>query len=137
MMRAGEELLAGADAVAPTPLHPRRLFGRRYNQAAEIARPLARLAKLRYAPDVLRRARPTPSQGGRSAVERRRNLVGAIVVDPARQPLVEGRRIVVIDDVFTTGATAEACAKALLRAGARAVDLLTVARVRDDASLTI
>ena len=137
MMRAGEELLAGADAVAPTPLHPRRLFGRRYNQAAEIARPLARLAKLRYAPDVLRRARPTPSQGGRSAVERRRNLVGAIVVDPARQPLVEGRRIVVIDDVFTTGATAEACAKALLRAGARAVDLLTVARVRDDATLTI
>ncbi len=137
LSRAGADLLNDADVVTPVPLHPRRLFARRYNQAAEIARPLARLTGVRYQPDLIRRARPTASQGGRSAVGRKANMQGAFIVDPARMAQIEGRRIVVIDDVFTTGATVEACASSLLRAGARAVDVLAVARVRDAMDLTI
>lgn len=129
--RAAADLLAEADAVAPVPLHPLRLIRRRYNQAAEIARPLARRHGLTYLPDVLIRRRATDSQGGKSGAGRRRNVAGAFVVPQGRRRRVEGRRIVLIDDVLTTGATAEACAKALLAAGAAAVDLAVVARVRE------
>ncbi len=128
--RAARDLIADADAVVPVPLHPLRLLSRRYNQAAEIARPLARQAGLVYLPDSLRRHRATASQGGRSGSGRRRNVAGAFVVPPGHQRQIKGRRILLIDDVLTTGATAEACAKALLRAGARAVDVAVVARVR-------
>ena len=135
--RAGADLVRDADMVTPVPLHPGRLFARRYNQAAEIARPLARLNRLPYQPGILRRARPTPSQGGRSASGRRKNVQGAFAVHDQRKSLIEGRRIVLVDDVFTTGATVESCAGVLLRAGALAVDVLTVARVRDAVDLTI
>jgi ComF family protein len=135
--RAAADLLAEADAVAPVPLHPARLLHRRYNQAAEIARPLARAHRLSYLPDALVRARRTESQGGKSGSGRRRNVVGAFVVPQARKRRVEGRRILLIDDVLTTGATAEACAKALLAAGARAVDVAVVARVREAANISI
>ncbi len=129
--RAAHDLLAEADAVAPVPLHPLRLLKRRYNQAAEIARPLARRHGLTYLPDALVRRRATDSQGGKSGSGRRRNVAGAFAVPKGRRRQVEGRRILLIDDVLTTGATAEACAKALLQAGAAAVDLATVARVRE------
>ena len=129
--RAGHDLLAEADAVAPVPLHPFRLLKRRYNQAAEIARPLARRHGLAYLPDALVRRRATESQGGKSGSGRRRNVAGAFTVPKGRRRQVQGRRILLIDDVLTTGATAEACAKALLQAGAAAVDLATVARVRE------
>ena len=135
--RAGAELLADADAVAPVPLHPTRLLHRRYNQAAEIARPLARAHRLAYLPDALVRARRTDSQGGKSGSGRRRNVAGAFAVPEIRRSKVEGRRIVLIDDVLTTGATAEACAKALLKAGASAVDVAVVARVREAANLEV
>jgi len=135
--RAAAELLAEADAVAPVPLHPTRLLGRRYNQAAEIARPLARTHRLVYLPDALVRARRTDSQGGKSGSGRRRNVAGAFSVPDARRRQVEGRRVVLIDDVLTTGATAEACAKALLKAGARSVDVAVVARVREAANISI
>jgi ComF family protein len=135
--RAADELLAEADAVAPVPLHRSRLLARRYNQAAEIARPLARRHGLTFLPDALVRSKRTESQAGKSGSGRRRNVAGAFTVPAGRRRQVEGRRILLIDDVLTTGATAEACARALLAAGARAVDLAVVARVREAASLAI
>ena len=126
--RAAHDLLADADAVTPVPLHPWRLFRRRYNQAAELARPLARRAGVAYLPGVLKRLKQD-SQAGKSAVGRRRAVAGAFVCPPAQRKAVEGRRILLIDDVMTTGATAEACARALLRAGARAVDVAVIAKV--------
>ena len=137
LSRAAAPLLAEADAIAPVPLHPSRLFARRYNQAAEIARPLCRLGAKPYLPDALVRRRATTSQGGKSGRGRRINVKGAFEVPPSRRSRVEGRRILLVDDVLTTGATAEACAKALLAAGARAVDLAVVARVREAADLPI
>lgn len=135
--RSAVDLLAEADAICPVPLHPFRLLRRRYNQAAEIARPLAKRADLEYLPDVLVRARRTDSQGGKSGAGRRRNVAGAFHVPPSRARRVKGRRVLLIDDVLTTGATAEACAKALLKAGARAVDLGVVSRVRDRGDVSI
>ena len=127
--RAAADLIADCDAVAPVPLHSVRLFRRRYNQAAEIARPLARLNSLQYLPDALVRVRDTGTQGGKSAGGRKRNVAGAFTVrNPAK---VAGRRILLVDDVLTTGATAQGCARALLAAGACAVDLAVVARVKE------
>lgn len=135
LSRAGADILAEADAVAPVPLHRTRLFKRRYNQAAEIARPLARQQGLTYLPDALVRRRQTGTQAGKSGSGRRRNVAGAFEVRaPAR---VAGKAIVLIDDVLTTGATAEACAKALLAAGAVSVDLLVLARVKEAANIII
>lgn len=128
--RSAAELTADCDAVVPVPLHPFRLLSRRFNQAAEVARPLARAASLDYLPDALIRARPTRSQGGKSARGRRINVKAAFSVTEAGRRSLKGRRILLVDDVLTTGATAEACASALLAAGARAVDLAVIARVR-------
>ncbi len=129
--RAARDLLADADAVAPVPLHPWRLLARRYNQAAEIARPLAGMTGLDYLPDVVVRKRRTPSQGGKSGAGRRRNMAGAFAAPRSAWPRIEGRRLVLIDDVLTTGATAEACARVLKAAGAARVDVAVVARVQE------
>lgn len=117
--------------VCPVPMHPRRLLARRYNQAAEIARPLCRLRRVPYRPDLLIRARATASQGGRSGRGRRLNVKGAFAVPPGQAKQIAGKRVLLVDDVLTTGATAEACARTLLAAGAKAVDLAVVARVRE------
>lgn len=132
--RAASELIEDADAVVPVPLHRWRLFRRRYNQAAEIARPLAARHGLAYLPDALTRPRVRDSQAGKSASGRRRNVQGAFAVLASRRARVEGLRILLVDDVITTGATAEACARTLLRAGARAVDVAVIARVREVSS---
>ncbi len=129
MARAGEALLADADAVTPVPLHRFRLFTRRYNQAGLLARELARVAGVRFAPDLLARTRHTPSQAGRSRRARFENVRGAFAVRRGRGEDVRGRRIVLVDDVMTTGATAGACAAVLQRAGASRVDVLSLARV--------
>ncbi|MDP2116007.1 MAG: phosphoribosyltransferase family protein [Brevundimonas sp.] len=128
--RSAAPLLDQADAVAPVPLHRFRLLSRRFNQAAEIARPLARGAGLDYLPDALIRTTHTTTQGGKSARGRRLNVKKAFAVSDEGRRRIKGRRILLVDDVLTTGATAEACARALIEAGARAVDLAVVARVR-------
>jgi len=128
--RAGRELLDDADVVVPVPLHPGRLWSRRYNQAAELARGLGMLAAKPVEPLVLSRTRATPSQGSMpSAKARRRNMRGAFHVPPRRQPQVAGRKVLLVDDVLTTGATADACARALKRAGVAKVSVLALARV--------
>lgn len=132
MAVAGRELLADCDAVLPVPLHPRRLLSRRYNQSAELARALAAVADKPFLPQSLQRVRATQSQIGLTADQRRRNVSGAFRVPAERHTDVEGRRLVVIDDVFTSGATAAACARALRRAGAAQVDVLTFASVTQD-----
>jgi ComF family protein len=127
LSRIGQPLIAQSDVIVPVPLHRSRLWRRRYNQAAELARWLARDARLAYAP-VLVRTRSTPSQGAMaSAKARRRNVLGAFKVRDAAK--VAGKRVLLLDDVLTTGATAEACARALKRAGATKVHVLALARV--------
>jgi len=137
LSRAAWELLEEADAIAPVPLHPSRLLGRRYNQAAEIARPLSRLSGVAYLPDALTRLRATGTQGGKSGSGRRRNVAAAFGVPASRTDQVAGRRILLIDDVMTTGATLEGCARALLAAGAACVDVAVIARVKESANRTI
>jgi len=129
MATAGAGLLADAGLIVPVPLHRSRLIARRYNQAALLALALARVAGLPALPDALVRTRRTRSQGGLSASGRRRNVAGAFTVRPSRRASVADRHVLLVDDVLTTGATVEACARALLAGGARAVDVLTVARV--------
>jgi ComF family protein len=135
--RAAADLIAEADAVVPVPMHPLRLIRRRYNQAAEIARPLARRAGLAYWPGALKRRRAGESQAGKSGSGRRRNVQGAYACPASWERRIAGKRILLVDDVMTTGATAEACAKALTRAGAAAVYVAVIARVRESDSISI
>jgi ComF family protein len=137
LSRAARDLLADADAVTPVPLHRTRMFARRYNQSAEIARPLARLHGLAYLPDAVSRVRATETQGGKSGSGRRRNVAAAFETPRSRVAQVAGKRIVLIDDVMTTGATLEGCARALLKAGAACVDVAVVSRVKELANRPI
>ena len=129
MAHAGAELLAGSDLVVPVPLHPWRLFRRRYNQSALLARAVARHAGVALLVDAVVRRRRTPSQGGLNRRQRALNVRGAFRVRRGAVAQVRGRRIVLVDDVLTTGATVTACARALLSAGAASVDVLALARV--------
>jgi ComF family protein len=131
MARAGRELLDGADMLIPVPLHWRRGWSRRYNQSGALARSIERQSGVKVASEVLRRIRPTQQQIGLSRPQRASNVQGAFKVAPDRQSLVAGRRVVLIDDVLTSGATVDACARALLRAKAAQVDVLVFARVVD------
>lgn len=129
MSRAGAELLAEAHWLAPVPLHRRRLFERRYNQAALLALALGKARGIPVIADLLLRRRYTPSQGRMSRAERRKNVAGAFAVAPRHKAALAGKKVLLIDDVMTTGATLEACAKTLRRGGAAAADALTLARV--------
>ena len=129
MARAGGELVASADLIAPVPLHRWRLVRRRYNQAAILANTIGHLRGKLVVPDLLVRRRATPSQGHLGRSQRHRNVAGAFALHPGRVQVAKGARILLVDDVLTTGATAESCARTLRNAGAKAVDLLVLARV--------
>lgn len=127
--QAGRDLLEDADLIAPVPLHRWRLLGRRYNQAALIAQGVARRAAVPHIPDLLERHRATPSQGALGATARKRNVAGAFRLNPRHADRVKGSRIVLVDDVLTSGATVSACARVLRRGGAARIDVITLARV--------
>lgn len=131
MARAGAGLLRETDVLVPVPLHRRRLLQRRYNQAALLAVSVARTGRLTVIPDGLVRLRATRPLGDKTATERHAALDGAFAVRSRRISQIAGRRVTLIDDVMTSGATANACAAALRAAGAVDVAVLVAARVPD------
>ncbi len=137
MTRAGNDLLAEADALVPVPLHWRRLWARRFNQSAALARIVGEACGLPVADTALRRIKATAQQVGLSQSERLQNVQGAFRVPPDGRAAVAGRNLVLVDDVLTSGATADACARALLRAGAGRVDIVVFARVVEAAHAPI
>ena len=133
LAEAGRELLAGVDVIAPVPLTRWRLLSRRFNQAAILAQELARQTGLRLDPRLLHRTRFTKTQVSLTHDQRRRNVAGAFSVPRSRRAALQGRNVLLVDDVITTGATVEACARALKRAGAAHVDVLALALVTNEA----
>ena len=131
LSQAGGELLAEADALVPVPLHWRRHWARRFNQSAMLS------SGVPIAPRALKRVKFTAQQVGLSRTQRAANIQGAFRVPPDGKADVVGRRLVLVDDVLTSGATVEGCAKALLRAGARNVDVLVFARVAEGGRTSI
>jgi ComF family protein len=125
MARAGRDILDDADLIVPVPLHRLRLWRRRYNQAALLAGEVARETGVSLGLEALQRIKRTPAQVGLGRGERQRNLVGAFRINPAETTRVAGSRVVVIDDVRTTGSTLNACAHILRKAGATRIDVLT------------
>ena len=129
MASAGRTLLSDADALVPVPLHWRRQWARRFNQSALLAEVVAKAAAVPVSYHALKRVKATPQQVGLSQSARAQNVQGAFRVPADGKAEVAGRRLILIDDVLTSGATMDACARALLRAGAAQVDALVFARV--------
>ncbi len=137
LTEAGRELLADAHLIVPVPLNRFRLLSRRFNQAAILGHEISRLTGVAGDPGALVRVKRTPSQVGLTHAERQRNVRAAFAVPQRRSEAryLAGKNIVLIDDVITSGATAEACARALRRAGAARIDVLAVALVTHQASM--
>lgn len=137
MARAGHELLSEADLIVPVPLHWRRLWARRFNQSGALAQVVADISGVPVNHAGVKRRKATPQQVGLSRSERAQNVQGAFHVPEDGKAAIARRRIVLIDDVLTSGSTVDACARILLRAGARHVDVLVFARVVDATRATI
>lgn len=135
LSRAGRDMLASADMLIPVPLHPKRLRQRKFNQAGLLAKALSSESGMPWHHDVLKRVKNTPSQGHHTAKSRRRNVRGAFAVPEDKRELINDKTVILIDDVYTTGATLSACSKTLKRAGAENVFALTLARVVKEQSL--
>lgn len=129
MARAAGPILAPDAVLVPVPLHRWRLFERGFNQSLLLARELARLSGGVLVPSALRRRRATRRTRGLGRAQRLREMTGAFEVAPGDRPRLAGARVVLVDDVMTSGATARACAAVLRRAGAAQVDVLVFARV--------
>jgi ComF family protein len=129
MMRVGQEILANTDILIPVPLHWRRLFWRQYNQATLLSLGLTHQTGILTKTDILKRFRSTPSQGHQNRKERYHNIRGAFRVTSDKAAFIKGKRLTIIDDVLTTGSTVTECARTLLRAGAKEVRVITLARV--------
>ncbi|MCR9072695.1 MAG: ComF family protein [Alphaproteobacteria bacterium] len=132
MRAAGADLLDTADLIAPVPLHRWRMISRKYNQSAILIRTLAGISGVPVVDSLLVRTRHTPSQGRKTGAQRAANVRGAFALwnnCGGNAEVIEGRRVLLVDDVLTTGATVSACTRVLKRGGARAVDVLTLARV--------
>lgn len=128
MARAADDLLGEDALLAPVPLYRWRLWRRGFNQSAMLARAIADLTGAAAEPLALQRTRATPPQAGLSRAARIRNVAGAFRIRPGLEQTVAGRHVVIVDDVLTTGATIEACARAVMKAGARSAAALTFAR---------
>ncbi|WP_019220604.1 ComF family protein [Bartonella senegalensis] len=135
MVSAGREIIEDCDIIISVPLHFRRFLKRRYNQSAELARYIAKAQKKEFKPGWLVRCRHTRPQVNLSARERKLNVLNAFEVPGKVKKYLKGRSILLIDDVFTTGATVTAAAATLKHAGARQVDVLTFSRVLKEASI--
>lgn len=129
LLQAGEELFTDADAFIPVPLHRWRLLKRRYNQAALLAQSLSEQTRIKTWLHALRRSNATESQGHKSKTERAENIRGAFSFNEKYAVPIRNKNVILIDDVLTSGATANECAKMLLKHGAARVDVLTIARV--------
>jgi ComF family protein len=134
---AGRDLLAEADALVPVPLHWKRNWARRFNQSGMLAAAVSANTGIPVTSGALKRVKATVQQVGLSRSERAANIQGAFRVPPEGKGAIAGRRLVLVDDVLTSGATAEGCARALLRAGATNVDVLVFARVADPVQTSI
>ena len=137
MMQAGGPLARGADLIIPVPLHYRRLASRGFNQAAWLGTKLSRLSATPMLVDGLKRRKAAPSQSGLNARQRRRNVSGAFHVPKRKAARIEGQKILLVDDVLTTGATLDACTQSLIRAKAAQIDVLVLARVVRPVDVTI
>jgi len=137
MALAGRDILPETDWLVPVPLHYQRLAARGFNQAAWLTQGVARRGGTLALVDALSRKRNTPSQGGLTARQRRRNVAGAFEVRKSRQSRIKGSTVTLVDDVLTTGSTLAACTKALKKAGATRVNVLVLARVVREADYTI
>lgn len=131
LCQAGHELIAGCDVVVAVPLARRRMLMRRFNQSQILANEVGRLAHKPVAPLALLRTRATRSQVGLSRSERERNVSGAFALRPGQAARISGKAVLLVDDVITTGATASAAARVLLKAGAARVDVLALAIAGD------
>jgi ComF family protein len=129
MVRAGQELIDQTDVIIPVPLHNRRLRERRFNQSALLAQEIARHSAKAYIPDLLHRTRHTIPQQGLNYKERGKNVHGAFAVNEDHLAAIKGKTVLLIDDVYTSGATLNECARVMKKAKAAAVNVLTVARV--------
>jgi ComF family protein len=137
MANAGRHLLADTDALVPVPLHWRRQWTRRFNQSALLAEVIGKSSNRMVAHGALRRVKPTRQQVGLEKTSRLLNVQGAFRVPPERRAEVAGRKLLLVDDVLTSGATLDACARALLRGGAASADVLVFARVVTPSQLPI
>ena len=137
MLQSGRTLVDEADLIVPVPLHYARLVRRGFNQSGWLAQEISRQSGTPVMVDALKRTRRTPTQGGLSARARRRNVAGAFTITKRAATRISGRRILLVDDVLTTGATVSACTRALKQAGAANVDVLVLARVVRETDITI
>ncbi|WP_097107603.1 ComF family protein [Hoeflea halophila] len=137
MIRAGRDAVDDSDVIIAVPLHRGRLFARRYNQSAELGRAVAVLSGKPFLPGVMRRVRATRQQVGLGLKARQDNVRGAFSIAPEQGQRLLGLKVLLIDDVLTTGSTVEAATRALLRAGAAQVNVLTFARVASPGEETL